>query len=194
MEMFWTRASDMAGAPSVIGGFSEVVRKTRLVATFGSSPTQVLQLAHGPIRDVVQAGAVAEEARQDVEVDLVDQARSRSGVPDSNRRPPLYEEGRCVKSSVVVSPSQGGRGGGGWRAVLISLSPPRVGGHGRWEFAPVAQLLRDRQAARGSVAPLGAKGWLRVSMCQIASVSRRARSICATLAPRCLPMRAFMCW
>src|SRR6266480_824200 len=69
-----------------------------------------------------------------------------------------------------------------------------MGGHGRWEFAPVAHLLRDRQAARGSVAPLGAKGWLRVSMCQIASVSRRARSICATLAPRCLPMRAFVCW
>src|SRR5215207_5028557 len=89
MEMFWTRASDMAGAPSVIGGFSEVVRKTRLVATFGSSPTQVLQLAHGPIRDVVQAGAVAEEARQDVEVDLV-RPRSGSGVPDSNPETPPY--------------------------------------------------------------------------------------------------------
>src|SRR6266540_404258 len=36
--------------------------------------------------------------------------------------------------------------------MLISLSPPRVGGHGRWEFAPVAHLLRDRQAARGLVA------------------------------------------
>ena len=39
-----------------------------LVAAFGSSPTQVLQLAHGPIRDGVRAGAFAEEARQDVEV------------------------------------------------------------------------------------------------------------------------------
>src|SRR6266508_2688876 len=67
-----------------------------------------------------------------------------------------------------------------------------VGGQGRLEFAPVAQLLRDRQAARGSVAPLGAKGWLRLSMCQIASARRRARSIWATLAPRCLPMRAFV--
>src|SRR6266545_1357363 len=46
------------------------------------------------------------------------------------------------------------------------------GGQGRLEFAPVAHLLKDRQAARGSVAPLGAKGWLRLSMCQIASVSR----------------------
>ena len=45
-----------------------MVRKRRLVVAFGSSPTQVLQLAHGPARDVVQAGAVAEEARQDVEV------------------------------------------------------------------------------------------------------------------------------
>ena len=57
-----------------------------------------------------------------------------------------------------------------------------------------AHLLRDRQAARGSVAPLGAKGWLRVSMCQIASVRRRARSIWATLAPRCLPIRVLVRW
>ena len=62
------------------------------------------------------------------------------------------------------------------------------------EFAPVAHLLKGRQAARGSVAPLGAKGWSRVSMCQIASDSRRARSIWATLAPGCLPIRVFVCW
>jgi hypothetical protein len=62
------------------------------------------------------------------------------------------------------------------------------------EFAPVAHLLKDRQAARGSVAPLGANASPRLSMCQIASESRLARSICATLAPRCLPMRAFVCW
>jgi hypothetical protein len=51
-----------------VGQSSEVVRETGVVAAFGSSPPQALQLAHGPIRDVVQAGAVAEEARQDVEV------------------------------------------------------------------------------------------------------------------------------
>ena len=45
-----------------------MVRKRRLVAAFGSSPTQVLQHAHGPARDVVAAGAVVEETRQDVEV------------------------------------------------------------------------------------------------------------------------------
>jgi RimJ/RimL family protein N-acetyltransferase len=37
------------------------------------------------------------------------------------------------------------------------------------------------------------RGCSRVSMCQIASASRRARSTWATLAPRCLPMRAFVC-
>jgi hypothetical protein len=68
------------------------------------------------------------------------------------------------------------------------------GGQGRREFAPVAHLLKDCQAARGSVAPAGAKGWPRVSMSQIASASRRARSTWATLAPRCLPIRAFVCW
>src|SRR5438034_10287168 len=68
------------------------------------------------------------------------------------------------------------------------------GGLGRLGFAPVAHLLRGRQAARGSVAPAGAKGWSRVSMCQIASASLRARSIWATLAPRCLPRRALVCW
>src|SRR6266508_5088044 len=78
-------------------------------------------------------------------------------------------------SSGFVSPSHGGCcGGGEWRAGLISLSPPR-GGQGRLEFAPVAHLLEDRQAARGSVAPAGANGSPRVSMCQIASASRRAR-------------------
>jgi hypothetical protein len=51
-------------------------------------------------------------------------------------------------------------------------------------FAPVAQLKEGRQAARGKTAPAGAKGWLRESMCQIASVSLRAMSIWATLAPR----------
>ncbi len=63
-----------------------------------------------------------------------------------------------------------------------------------WEAAPVAHLLGSRQAATGLVAPAGAKGWLRVSMCQIASASRRARSTWATLGPRCLPSRFFVRW
>src|SRR6266496_1628119 len=72
--------------------------------------------------------------------------------------------------------------GGGERG--SSLYRLLEGGQGRLGFAPVAHLLTDRQAARGSVAPLGAKRSPRLSMCQIASESRRARSICATLAPR----------
>src|ERR687896_2181766 len=83
---------------------------------------------------------------------------------------------------------------GGGCEQCSSLYRLLVGGQGRLEFAPVAHLLKDRQAARGSVAPLGAKGWSRVSMCQIASARRRARSTWATLAPRCLPMRVFVCW
>ena len=47
----------------------------------------------------------------------------------------------------------------------------------------------SRQAARRKRAPAGAKGWLRVSMCQIASVSLRERSIWATLGPRWRPRR-----
>src|SRR4051812_29501047 len=84
--------------------------------------------------------------------------KEESPLTDSNRRPPLYEEGPRVKWRLSASPSQGGRVRGGCGAVLISLSPPQPGGQGRWGFAPVAHLLRDRQAARGSVAPLGAKG------------------------------------
>jgi hypothetical protein len=49
-------------------------------------------------------------------------------------------------------------------------------------------------AARGFAAPAGAKGLLVVSMYQIASASRRARSTRATLAPRCLPRRARVRW
>src|SRR2546428_7142912 len=36
-----------------------------------------------------------------------------SPLTDSNRRPPLYEEGPCVKCSSGASPSQGGRCWGG---------------------------------------------------------------------------------
>src|ERR671918_2788022 len=120
--------------------------------------------------------------------------RTRSHAAAPGADPLSMKEGRASTGCVRASPSQGGRGGGGCRAALISLSPPRRRIRLDGRLAPVAHLLKDRQAARGSVAPLGAKGWLRVSMCQIASARRRARSIWATLAPRCLPMRAFVCW
>jgi hypothetical protein len=90
---------------------------------------------------------------------------------------------------------QGGRAVGGWRAALISLWPPRREDQATWEgLAPVAHVQKGRQAARRRVAPAGAKGWLRDSMCQTASVSRRATSIWATLAPRCLPSRRSVAW
>jgi len=47
----------------------------------------------------------------------------------------------------------------------------------------------SRQAARRKPAPAGAKGWLGVSMCQIASVSLLESSIWATLGPRWRPSR-----
>jgi hypothetical protein len=52
----------------------------------------------------------------------------------------------------------------------------------------------SRQAARRNGAPAGANGWLLVSMCQIASVSLRERSIWATLGPRWRPRRRLVFW
>jgi hypothetical protein len=105
----------------------------------------------------------------------------------------MEKKGRASRSVVVRRRVRAG-------AVVVggeqgsSLYRLLVGGQGRLEFAPVAHLLKDRQAARGSVAPLGAKGSWRLSVCQIASDGLRARSIWATLAPRCLPIRALVCW
>ena len=86
----------------------------------------------------------------------------------------------------------------GWRAALISLLPPRGRTGRHWRPALGAQFQKGRQAARRKAAPpeagVGAKGWLLVSMCQIASVSFLAMSIWATLAPRCLPRRFLLRW
>ena len=48
-------------------------------------------------------------------------------------------------------------------------------------------VRRPDEGAAPLAAAVGAKGWLVVSMCQIASVSLRAMSIWATLAPRWRP-------
>jgi hypothetical protein len=103
----------------------------------------------------------------------------QSPLTDSNRRPPLYEEGPCVNWRLVHRPVMADAVAVQVGEQCSSLYRLLVGGQGRLEFAPVAHLLKDRQAARGSVAPLGAKGSPRLSMCQIASDSRRARSIWA---------------
>jgi hypothetical protein len=63
-----------------------------------------------------------------------------------------------------------------------------------WETLRWRSSIRGCQAARRTVAPAGAKGWLRVSMYQIASVSFLARSIWATLAPRWRPSRRLVAW
>src|SRR5206468_8627938 len=100
----------------------------------------------------------------------------QSPLTDSNRGPPLYEEGPCVKWWLVDRPVRARVAvGGGERC--SSLYRLLVRGQGRSGFAPVAHLLKGRQAARGSVAPLGAKASLRLSMCQLASEGRRARSV-----------------
>ena len=79
-------------------------------------------------------------------------------LTDSNRRPPLYEEGPWVKGVAdLYRPVRAGVGVVGGE-LCSSLYRLLVGGQGRLEFAPVAHLLKDRQAATGSVAPLGAKG------------------------------------
>jgi hypothetical protein len=121
------------------------------------------------------------------------QGFSANPLTDSNRRPPLYEEGPWVKWQLSCRPVMAGAGvvGGEQCSSLYRLLGEDKAG---LELAPVAHLLKDRQSARGSVAPAGAKGWSRVSMCQIASASRRARSTWATLAPRCLPTRALVRW
>src|SRR3954464_14417412 len=85
-------------------------------------------------------------------------------------------------------------GGGERRSSLYGLLGGRIRRH--WRAAPGAQVQEGRQAARRRVEPPGAavKGWLWVSMCQIASVSFRAMSIWATLAPRWRPRRRLLRW
>ena len=56
----------------------------------------------------------------------------------------------------------------------MSLSPRGVGDSAEWEGSFRRRISKEsRQAARRKPAPAGANGWLRVSMCQIASVSLR---------------------
>src|SRR3954452_3609656 len=90
----------------------------------------------------------------------------------------------------------GGDRPGGWGAALISLSPPRREDQIGWEGLRFGGAIQWRAvyAARGFVAPAGAKGWEVVRIHQIASASRWARSTRAILAPRCLPRRVFIRW
>ena len=118
-----------------------------------------------------------------------------SGTPPTqaaNRPPALYEGGWVVKWV---------RDRWSWAAgVSWGLSGAHLSIASWWEDRVVWEPLRWRisvravYAARAGVAPAGAKGWFRVSMCQIASARRRAMSTWATLAPRCRPSRALLRW
>jgi hypothetical protein len=119
----------------------------------------------------------------------------QSPLTESNRGPLLYEGGPVGQVTVCC-------GVGSWwsRGMWVSSSAhlsiaswweDKAG----WEArSGSASPSRDRHAVMGAVAPAGAKGRSWVSMCQIASASRRARSTWATLGPRCLPSRARVRW
>ncbi len=103
------------------------------------------------------------------------------------RRESLYEEGPVSTSK----PRGCSRLDGGWRSHLsiASLKKDQARSGTR---SGSAISHEGRHATRDSRAPAGAKGWLRVSMCQIASARKRATSTRATLGPRCLPSRLLL--
>jgi hypothetical protein len=116
-------------------------------------------------------------------------APSNPNRPDGSAACRLYEGGRGVNRRSRCSFS----GRAGWvvgvSGAHLSIAPwcrgsGVMGGSFRWRISK-----ESRQAARRQGAPAGAKGWLRVSMCQKASASLRERSIWATLGPRWRPRR-----
>jgi hypothetical protein len=96
-----------------------------------------------------------------------------------------YEGGRFVNGVGVVGRVLGASGGR-WvsSGAHLSIAPSLRGDLAKSEGSSGGAAKMSRQAARRNGAPAGAKGWLVVSMCQIASVRRRARSIWATSGPR----------
>src|SRR4051794_41692419 len=101
MEKFWTRASDMAGAPSMLGGqISWVLRKRRLGHGIRVIAIRVPRLTHGPGRDVVAAGGLVRRApRREV-------ARRRAPQP----RPPPPRPTRPAPAEPRVVPLDLGGG------------------------------------------------------------------------------------
>jgi hypothetical protein len=103
----------------------------------------------------------------------------------------LYEEGPVVKQrfgvTVVKDRDKSGVERSSSLYRLLFEGPGVIGAR------PGGAIpKRAVYAARRKPAPAGAKGSLRVSMCQIAVVSLRARSTCATLAPRWRPSCFFL--
>jgi hypothetical protein len=101
---------------------------------------------------------------------------------------------RSARSALRDRPSGRSHGSGRWSGAHLSIASSSFEDQVSLETLRWRSSLRGCQAARRKVAPAGAKGWLRVSMCQIASVSLRARSIWATLAPRWRPRRRLVAW
>src|SRR6266480_2102018 len=64
---------------------------------------------------------------------------------------------------------------GGWSDAHVSMASSS-GGSGEIGCSLGRKSEKGGQAARRKAAPRGAKGWLRVSMCQIAWARRRAMS------------------
>jgi len=73
-----------------------------------------------------------------------------NSLTDSNRRPPLYEEGPWAKGAVLVSPSQGERGRGGRAGCCSRCSRRRRGRCGRTRLSGRLQL---------GLAAGGVSGW-----------------------------------
>ena len=88
-----------------------------------------------------------------------------------------------------------GSGGCAGSRAHLSIAASR-GDQVGWEGLRSGGATQSRALyeARDCAAPAGAKGWLVVSMCQIASASRRARSTWATLGPRWRPSRVLVRW
>ena len=121
-------------------------------------------------------------------------------VPGSFNTPPasaprLYE-GRLVVKTRLDSQSLRTASCRGSSSAHLSIASSRED-QASWERLRVRKSERAVYAARRKAAPPGAaalKGSFAVSMCQIASVTLRAMSTWATLAPRCLPSRRLVRW
>ena len=145
-------------------------------------------------------------------------------APHERPAPRLYERGPVVNPRASAGRSVAARGGrptawtpaelrpdvGCWRPLWTAGGLVVVWSGAHVSIASSSSRTRcyrgslrrrmskkDCQAVRREMAPAGAKGlngWLRVSMYQIASVSLRASSICATFAPRWRPRRRLVRW
>jgi hypothetical protein len=126
----------------------------------------------------------------------VERPQPRSGEDDRPGRARRRRQDVRPRRVGLQEAGSGGDRPDGRGAGLISLSPPRGEAQVGWEGlrSGGANYSGAVYAARGFAAPAGAKGWAAVSMYQIASASRRVRSIRAIWVPRWRPSRALVRW